>query len=197
MSAVHDYATLLESAPEHDLEPGDTGERRMAVADSPSVWDIDPAPWATFADALRLDALHRRHDALDAIIDWPNAAPLLRIDAALARSRADRELRDWEEDIDARQAAWHAEHPGLSCTERGSEKRDLLLNALRLSGAATPSRISLSMRSAIPLRVLWVWHPARSPDRAMNSCHVVSGLTLTMWSATVARRAQPATMRHS
>ena len=76
------------------------------------VWEAEPNPWATFADALWIDNHERRLQALDAIIAWAGADPLLKIEARLEHLRLEDEAWAWNKDIEAREVAWHRAHPG-------------------------------------------------------------------------------------
>lgn len=76
------------------------------------VWDVAPAPWTTFRDLLAVDERERRKDALNAILRWNGAEPVLWLMAQHELKRVADEEWEWDHDIAARRAAYHEANPG-------------------------------------------------------------------------------------
>jgi hypothetical protein len=88
------------------------------VTERRDIWDVERAPWATFQDALWVDNSERREAGLRAVLAWPGAEPLLRVEARVELTILDDEQWAWDRDIDARQVAYHKANPGSDWDRR-------------------------------------------------------------------------------
>lgn len=82
------------------------------------IWDYEPAPWATFKDALTIDRLERQTAGVLAVNAWPGVSTDLLIAASMELERIKQEGDVFDRDIDARRAAWLRDHPGSEWERR-------------------------------------------------------------------------------